>query len=165
MNRENFLRRAMSRLLDRLEHVSDPAFPLAAFGDRAQAAVVLRFVFDDESAEKQDRNFQELIHDQLKDDENPAGASVTIKEWMDGFELVVRHAYANERIEIGGGIVRELFQVRHLAPKQVFAFRRGVNDLFGVRILQFGPGQIANAGTVLLDDVDELDGQVGGKER
>src|SRR5262249_28418899 len=62
-NGQNFLGGYMRRFLDRFEHVKEPAFPLAAFSDRTQTPIVLRFVFDDKSAEEQNRDFQKLIHD------------------------------------------------------------------------------------------------------
>ena len=164
-NGVDFLGGAVSGGLDRFEHVEQPFFPFAAFRDRTKAAVVLRFMFDDETAQKQDRDLEQPVHDQLQNDQDPSGASVAIEEWVDGFELVMRHADPNERIDLGGSVVREALEVSQLLPKQLFAFRRRVDDFLGGGSLEFCSGQIANAGAVLLDDIDELDGQIGGKKR
>ncbi len=127
--------------------------------------VVTRFVLDDESTQKENRDFEQSVHDQLQNDQDPAGASVAVEERMNGFELIMRDADPDERVELGGGVVRELLEIGQLAPEQGFAFGRRVDDFPGLGILQGRAGQIADASLGLLDDVDDLDRQIGGKKR
>ena len=100
----------------------------------------------------------------MKNNENASRAAVAVKEWVNGFELVMGDPDANKRVEVARRIVTKLFEVRHFTADQIFTLGRRVDDVFRLGILKFCSGQIANAGFVLLDDVNEVDGEVGRKK-
>ena len=134
-------------------------------GHGAEAVIILRFLLDDEAAQKQDRNFQQAIHDQLKNDQDASGAAVAVEEGVNGFELVVCNADTNKRVDLRRQVVAEKLKVCHFLANQTFAIRWRVNDFLRVGVLKLGSGQIADTGAVFLDDVHNLDREICREER
>ena len=71
------------------------------------------------SGEIQDRQSQQVLLDQEQAVDDPARSAIAIREWVDGFKLVVTDGHADERVEVSG-FVQEPFPVRKQRTQQVF---------------------------------------------
>ena len=107
-----------------IQHEYDPRFPRGFRCNPSQETIVLALAIDDILAQEEYRFIQEHIVLQIQDIEDSTGATVPVKEWMYGFELIVHDGHLDERVRL---IVCEdvLHQVVH-QTSDIAARRRRV---------------------------------------
>ena len=153
--------------VDRLQHEQDPILPRLIGRDLQQPAVIVGLVADDVSAEIENRKLQDPFLDEKQQIEHAACAAVSIRERVDGFELIVRERHADEGI--GLFVLAQLaLPVRQEIAKSRLTFGRRVNHLSGPVVRKGGAitqGLVCcRVGLRLADAIREAEQTVGRRE-
>jgi hypothetical protein len=115
------------------------------------------------AAEVQDGQVQQLFLNEVEDVEHAAGAAVAVGERVDGFELVVAHGHADQRVQLGLVVQKALPVGQHVAQAG-FAFGRGVDHLAGAVVGELGARGAADVHVHALEGAADVHGG-GGAQR